>query len=73
MEIWPEHLAVVRIFGRLDTQWRVGMSGPIGLDYNAAYPLIDRATSTPEDWHDMLDDLRVLEATALDVMRETRD
>ncbi len=58
---------------RLDTQWRVGMSGPIGLDYNAAYPLIDRATSTPEDWHDMLDDLRVLEATALDVMRETRD
>lgn len=63
----------MRIFVRLDTQWRVGMSGPIGLDYNAAYPLIDRATSTPEDWHDMLDDLRVLEATALDVMRETRD
>lgn len=73
MEIWPEHLAVVRIFVRLDTQWRAGMSGPIGLDYNAAYPLIDRATTTPEDWSDMLDDLRVLEAEALDVMRESND
>jgi len=58
---------------RLDTQWRVGMAGPIGLDYNAAYPLIDRATSTPEEWDDMLDDLRVLEAEAMDVMRAASD
>lgn len=63
----------MRIFVRMDTQWRVGVSGPIGLDYSAAYPLIDRATSTPEEWDEMLDDLRVLEAEAMDVMRESRD
>lgn len=73
VEIWPEHLEVVRIFVRLDTQWRIGMAGPIGLDYTAAYPLIDRATTTSQEWSEMLDDLRVLEAEALDTMREQRD
>ena len=54
---------------RLQTQWRDGVNGRTGLDYCAAYPLIDRATSSADDWHQLLDDLRVIETAALEQMR----
>ena len=40
------------------------MNGPIGLRYEAVYPLIDRVARTPEEWDELLDDVQVLEAGA---------
>lgn len=34
--LWPEHVPALRLWNDLGTQWRVGMAGPIGLDYTAA-------------------------------------
>lgn len=45
------------------------MSGPTGLRYEAAYPLLDRYF--PGDaWEDAFADLRELERTALSTMHE---
>jgi hypothetical protein len=58
-------LYVVR---RLGTQWQVGMSGAVGLRYEAVYPLLDRLFA--DDWQQAFDDLQVLERAALDAMRD---
>lgn len=53
------------MFDRISTQWRAGFNGPIGLDYCAAYPVMDRMRLTEAEWLDMLDDLRVMEQAAM--------
>jgi hypothetical protein len=35
-KVWPENAEAVTMFWRLQTQWRTGPRGPIGLDYGAA-------------------------------------
>lgn len=55
---------------RVITQYRHGFSGPTGLDYSAVYPLLDRMKLSPAEWDRHLDDLRVMEASALNTMRE---
>jgi hypothetical protein len=41
-----------------------------GLRYEALYPLLDRATKSPEEWQALFDDIRVIEAAALTYMQE---
>lgn len=56
----------------MQTQWRVGFSGATGLDYSAAYPLIDRQAPDPSDWIALFNDLRVMESAALSAMARNR-
>lgn len=70
IQVWPENWPVVELFGRLGTQWNVGMSGPTGLRYEAIYPLLDRFVSDDEEWKQAFDDLQIMERAALDAMRE---
>ena len=70
--MWPENWVVFEMFCALQTQWSVGMVGATGLRYEAAYPLIDRAAKTKEEWSEMFEDLRVLEMAALKQMSENR-
>lgn len=51
------------------TQWRVGMNGPTGLDYGVLFVLMDRLGLDEEAFDGLLDDVRVMEAEALKVMR----
>lgn len=32
-EVWPENWDAVQVFASIQTQWRIGMAGPTGLDY----------------------------------------
>jgi hypothetical protein len=68
VEVWPEHWTVFRLFCSLQTQWRVGMCGPTGLDYAALYPLLDRLATTDEEWEEMFNDIQVMEREALATM-----
>ena len=61
-----------RVFDSVFTQWRVGMGGPTGLDYNAVYPLLDRAAKDPQEWDEMFSDIQVMEGAALKQMSENR-
>lgn len=58
------------MFERMRTQWRMGPRGPIGLDYCAAYPLIDRMGLAAVEWDGLLDDLRMMERAALTQINE---
>jgi len=69
IEVWPEHQAALRLFSRMATQWRTGMNGPTGLDYAVLLSLMDRLGLDAESFDDLLDDVRVMEAEALKVMR----
>lgn len=56
----------MQLFLRLRTQWRVGMRGPIGLDYagvRAALAMM-RVRATPS----LFEDLQTMEAAALSAM-----
>ncbi len=68
VEVWPENWPSLELFMQLGTQWRVGPAGVTGLDYAAAYPLLDRA-HCGDEWDAAFTDLRVMEAAALDQIR----
>jgi hypothetical protein len=70
---WPDTARAVELFMRVDTQWRVGMNGAVGLDYCAIYPLMDRMGLSAREWDDLLRDLQVMEYEALDAMHEKQD
>ena len=72
-QVWPENLPAVNAFIALSTQWRVGMAGATGIDYTAV-PTVLRLTGLPRaDWPDAFDGLRIMEAEALEIMRERRN
>ena len=53
------------MFLRLQTQWRVGMNGLIGLDYVAAEWLFRLYSVKVKDRRSLLEDLQVMESAAL--------
>ena len=71
IEIWPENETAVSLFERVQTQWRVGMAGPTGLDYPGVEVVM--RLLAPEEPLDTLDRVRVMEHEALSVFRENRD
>jgi hypothetical protein len=70
VEVWPENWQTVNLFTQVATQWRVGMGGPIGLDYNVLFRLLDMADLSKEDWEQSFEEVRVMEAAALEAMRQ---
>lgn len=72
--MWPENWDIFILFCRLGTQWRTGgMGGASGLDYAAAYPLIDRLAKSSEEWDQLLEDLQTLESGALEEINRKAD
>lgn len=70
VELWPDTEPAVMLLVRMDTQWRVGMGGPVGLDYGALSFVLRMSGVPRAAWPDMFEDLRVLENAALKVMSE---
>lgn len=66
--VWPDNLAAVNLFVVLMTQWRVGVSGVVGLDYNVLYRKMDRMKLTEAEYDDLEDDVRVMETEAMKTM-----
>lgn len=70
--MWPDNWTAVLVFESLSTQWRVGMSGPTGLDY-AVLPTVLRLAAVPRaEWADTFECIRVMEVAALEKMRSTK-
>ncbi|WP_454710950.1 DUF1799 domain-containing protein [Cupriavidus nantongensis] len=69
-EIWPENETTVGVFVQMGTQWRVGVGGPVGLDYNAL-PFVMRMQGVPPDEQpDLFESIRVMERAAMEEMSE---
>ena len=58
------------MFLRCQTQWRVGMSGIIGLDYTSVIEMIK--LYLVEDTVAMLENLQVMEAAALQAINKQK-
>ena len=58
------------MFLRCQTQWRVGMSGIIGLDYTSVLEMIK--LYSVEDTVAMLENLQIMEAAALQALNRDK-
>lgn len=72
IDIWPENFQSVSTFRAVLTQWRVGMSGAVGLDYAVLRDVMRWLGVEPECRAGVFRDVRVMEAAALEAMRETK-
>lgn len=63
-------MPAISLFNTLSTQWRMGMNGPYGLDYNVLFNRMDRMKLSEQDHEWMFDDIRVIEAAALTAMNK---
>lgn len=69
-ELWPDTQDAFALFSGMLTQWRMGASGPIGMDYGAM-PIVERRMGlSPERAEAAFPDLQVMEAAALEWFAE---
>ena len=61
--VWPENADAVTMFSRLQTQWRTGPRGRIGLDYGAAQWLFSLCSVAQP--LALLEDLQIMEGAYL--------
>jgi hypothetical protein len=73
VEVWPENLAAYELFCYMQTQWRAGAMGLIGLDYNTLHRKMDRMRLGPDDYDALEDDIRTMEFAAIEAMSGNPD
>lgn len=68
VDVWPDNEISWSVFVQLSSQWRVGMSGPTGLDYTPI-PFVLEVNGIPRDqWRAVFDDVRAMEKAAVKEM-----
>jgi hypothetical protein len=72
VEVWPDNWPAVRLFVDLTTQWRVSMGVRIGVDYAAIIPVMTLRGIEESKRSALFDDIRVMEAAALESIRGTQ-
>lgn len=70
-EVWPENVDAVQMFIRAATQWRMGPSGPTGLDYTAVFQLM--ALYDINNKQELFEQLQIMEYAALVKLSERAD
>jgi len=63
--VYPDNILTVKIFCDMATQWRVGMNGLIGLDYNVLPFVFSTRRIKKKDREDVFDSLKVMENAVL--------
>jgi len=71
-EVWPDNWPAFRLFEAMSTQWRTGMGGASGLDYNALPPVASMLGIKRRELSEAFHDIRVMEAEAMLVMSESK-
>jgi hypothetical protein len=70
IDVWPENMPVLRLFNAMRTQWRVGMGGAYGLDYNPLPSVMEYLGI--EDRAYAFEGLQVMEQIALEEMHKDK-
>ncbi|WP_315901694.1 DUF1799 domain-containing protein [Enterobacter bugandensis] len=70
IDVWPDVWPSFLVFQAVSTQWRTGMGGASGLDYNVL-PWV-MSLHHVEDEATALSDIRIMESAALKVMHKER-
>jgi Phage related hypothetical protein (DUF1799). len=67
-EVTPEAWPAVSMFLKVQTQWRVGMGGVIGLDYGAVRWLFE--LEQVSDQRQLLEDLQLIEGKVVEILSQ---
>lgn len=70
--VWDCNWDTFNVFYHLSTQWRTGMGGPTGLDYNTIIPVGKMLGLKKKQINTLFPDLQVMENEALITMEENR-
>lgn len=73
IEVWPENQAAYFLFSYMQTQWRAGAMGPLGLDYNTLFHKMDRMNLSADEFEELEADIRVMEFAAIEAMHQKGD
>jgi len=71
-DLWEENWPAIQLYIHLQTQWRVGMGGPYGLDYNVVFHELDRRGLDREAYDEMMAAMRVIEEAALKALNKPK-
>ena len=71
--LWPENLQAWNCWIGVQTQWRIGMSGPTGLDYQGVSAYLDRQGLEHDEAREVFGLLQACERVTLEVWSEQRD
>jgi hypothetical protein len=71
VQVWDDNWLAITLFLTYSSQWRVGMAGPIGLDFNVIHHALDRKGITGEAFEDTIEDMKIIEATALKMIHKS--
>ena len=63
----------INVFMDLCTQWRMGSSGPVGLDYNVLFHKLDRMKLPDDEYERIERAVRSMEDEALTVLWKRND
>ncbi|MDM9594743.1 DUF1799 domain-containing protein [Pseudomonas guariconensis] len=73
VELWECNVQSFAVFEAMGTQWRTGMSGATGLDYQTL-PVVMGLLDVEQDQHQAIfADIRVMEQAALRTMADSRE
>lgn len=73
VDVWPDNWPAAQVMAAMQTQWRVGFSGPIGLDYNAL-PIVEDRIGIAEDMRgEVFSDVQAMEAEAMRLMAQQKN
>ena len=72
LEVWPDNERALALFRQIGTRWVSAPmgGGPLGLRWEAIYPLMDRMALDSQEWDVLHSDLMVLENAAINTMQE---
>ncbi len=70
-EVWPEHEDAVHLFLQCQTQWRVGGSGVVGLDYAVVLQMMD--LYAVGNRRQALEDLQIMESRAKELINKAAE
>ena len=64
-DVWPS----IGLFRDMNTQWRVGPGGVVGLDYKALDAVMKFRGITGEEMSQRFDDIQIMESAAIELIR----
>lgn len=65
-ELWAENESALDLYCLFSTQWRVGMSGAVGLDYGPILHHLDRKGVSGDAYDDLMASIAVIERAAME-------
>lgn len=71
-DVWPENWLSYTVFCEVATQWRMGPGGPVGLDLNVVFRVMDLfKVQGRKKRVDLLRSIRLMESSALKQMSKS--